>query len=139
VKPPEFTYAELPCSDEQKACIYEIISTMAEKSKLSLFINQSHLKGLGDQISDVHPLKFLSVIFSDPYLKSCMVVIWPDYFKRSEFLEGLGSSFDRETEKGKLYLHKVDFAKDLGVNPDRIQSYFDARDWENLVLYLIQS
>src|SRR5882724_8421431 len=78
VKTAELSYKDIPCTEEHRACIYEIISTMAENSKLSLLFNQSHLKGLGDRISDVHPMKFLSTIFNDPHLKMCMGLIWND-------------------------------------------------------------
>jgi hypothetical protein len=139
VKTAELAYKDIPCTEEHKACIYEIISTMAENSKLSLLFNQSHLKGLGDQISDVHPMKFLSTIFNDPHLKMCMNLIWNDYFKRNGFLDGLGPSLTREMEKGKLTMHIPDFAQDVGVEAEHLRPYFNAQDWENLVLFLIQS
>lgn len=139
VKSTEITYKDLACTEDQKTYIYEIISTMAEKGKLSLLFNQTHLKELGDRISDVHPLKFLSVIFSDPYLKSCMMVVWSDYFKRTGFMDGLAPSLTREMEKGKLMSYLKDFAKDVNVSVEHLQGYFDAHDWDNLVLFLIQS
>lgn len=142
-KPPakiaELTYKDIPCTEEHKACIYEIIATVAETNKLSLYFKQAHLKGLGNQISDVHPLKFLATIFSDSYLKSCMNLIWGDYFKRTEFLGGLSPNMTLEMQKGKLLMHIPDFAKDVGVEAEHLRPYFDAQDWENLVLFLIQS
>lgn len=139
VKPTEMTYTELNCSEQDRNCIYEIISTMGEKGKLSLLFQQGHLRELGAQINHVHPLIFLSTIFSDAHLKSCMYYIWDDYFKRNGFLDGLAPSLTREAEKGKLNMYIGDFAKDIGVTPDAIQGYFDTRDWENLVLFLIHS
>lgn len=142
-KPPaktgEQTYKDLACTDEQKACVYEIISTMAENGKLSLLFKQNHLKGLGDRISDLHPMKFLETIFTDPYLKTCMMTIWGDSFKRNGFLEGLGPSLTRETEKGKLMAHLPEFGTAIGISSEYLKPYFDAMDWENLVLFLIQS
>lgn len=139
VKPTEMTYKDLICTEQDQANIYEIISTMAEKGKLSLLFHQSHLRELGAQINHVHPLKFLAAIFKDPHLKSCMFYIWDDYFKRNGFLDGLGPSLTREVEKGKLHTYLSDFAKDVGVLPDLLKPYFDARDWENMVIFLIQS
>ena len=138
-KPVETSYQELICTEQDRAHIYEIISTMAEKGKLGLLFQQNHLRELGAQINHVHPLKFLASIFKDPHLKSCMYYIWDDYFKRNGFLDGLGPSLTRETEKGKLDFYLKDFAVDIGVAPEILKIYVDIRDWENLVLFLIQS
>lgn len=138
VKVTEPSYKDLVCTESQKACIYEIISTMADNSKLSLLFKQNHLKSLGDQISDVHPMKFLSTIFSDYYLKICMINIWNDHFKRNGFLDGLGPSLTREMEKGKLLFHLADFGAEIGVSEEAMRPYFESQDWENLVAFLIQ-
>ena len=142
-KPPaksvETPYKDLVCTEEDRANIYEIISTMAENGKLSLLFKQSHLKEIGAQINHVHPLKFLSAIFTDPHLKSCMYYIWDDYFKRNGFLDGLGPSLTREAEKGKLHQYLSDFATEVGASADNLRPYFDAQDWENMVHYLIDS
>lgn len=137
--PQEYTYQELPCSEQDQAMIYEIISTVAENGKLTLLLKQSHLKFLGAQVNHVHPLKFLSVIFSHPFLKACMPELFNDYFKRAEFMGGLGPNLEREAEKGKLERYLTDFATDLSVNPEGIRPFFILRDWEGLVRYLMQS
>lgn len=138
-KPTEAQYKNLACSTQDQANIHEIISTMAEKGKLGLLFQQSHLREIGAQINHVHPLKFLSIIFKDPHLKSCMYYIWNDYFKRNGFMDGLGASLTREYEKGKVHVYLKDFATDIGVSHEALKSYVDARDWENMVLFLIQS
>jgi hypothetical protein len=139
VKPTEVLYKDLPCDEQDRANIYEIISTMAEKGKLGLLFHQGHLREIGAKINHVHPLKFLASIFKDPYLKSCMYYIWDDRFKWNGFLDGLAPSLEREAEKGKLHVYLNEFAADLGVESDSLKSYFDARDWGNMVLFLIQS
>lgn len=138
-KPTETLYKDLKCTETHETHIYEIISTMAEHGKLTLLFKQSSLREMGAQINEVHPLKFLAVIFKDPYLKSCMFYIWDDYFKRNGFLEGLVPSLKREAEKGKLEIHLKDFALDVGSSEEALKSYVDAGDWENMVLFLIQS
>lgn len=65
--------------------------------------------------------------------------IFDDYFKRNGFLEGLGPSLTREAEKGKLDPYLNDFAAELNIPVNQIRTYFQTRDWENLVRYLIQS
>lgn len=138
VKTEEPAYKDLSCTEEQKAFIYEIISTMGEYGKASLFFKQGHLKELGARISDVHPMKFMSTIFTNDYLRTCMPGIWDDYFKRTNLMGGLGPSLTREMEKGKLLSHLKNFAEELAVPEELIRPYFEAQDWENLVLFLIQ-
>ena len=138
-KPVETSWADLTCTEQDRANIYEIVSTVSEKNKLSLLVNQSYLREKGAQITHVHPLKFLGVIFSDPYLKTCMFYIWDDYFKRNNFLSDLTSALDRESDRDKLHPYLHDFAKEVQHSPENIKLYFDARDWNNLLLFLIQS
>jgi hypothetical protein len=138
-KPKDTPYKDLVCTEQDKAYIYEIISTMSENGKLSLLFKQSYLKEIGAQINHLHPLKFLSAIFTEPHLKSCMYYIWDDRFKKNGFLDGLGPSLSREAEKGKLEQYLKDFSIEVGVTVENIRPYFDVHDWENLVLYLIHS
>lgn len=139
VKASELKYNDLLCTEEQKAYIYEIVSAMGEKGKLSLLFQQDHLKELGERVNDVHPLKFLEVVFTNPYLKNCMMVVWNDRFKRNGFLEGLIPSIAREIEKGKFQIYIPDFAKEIGVNPEHLQGFIVTQDWENFIAFLIQS
>jgi len=142
-KPPtklvETSFKELTCTEEDQANVAEIINTMAENGKITLLFKQTHLKEVGAQINHLHPLKFLSSIFSREDLKASMPQIWGDYFKRTSLLDGLVPSLTREANKGKLEQYLVDFAEEVNVTPESIKPYFDAQDWENLVLYLIHA
>lgn len=138
-KPIELGYTDLVCTEQDRADIYEIISTVAARGKLSLLFQQNHLREKGAQITHVHPLKFLGVIFSDPYLKNCMSYIWDDYFKRTNFIADLSGALSREADRGKLHPYLGDFAKEVGISPEAIKGYIDTRDWGNLLLFLIQS
>ncbi|MGB7977551.1 MAG: hypothetical protein WCF19_00155 [Chlamydiales bacterium] len=142
VKATDVSYKDLDCTPQDREKIHEIISTVGEKGKLGLLFQQGHLRELGAQINHVHPLKFLATIFKDPHLKSCMYYIWDDYFKRNNFLDGLIPRLEGEAEKGKLGLYINDFAADLQIPSHgfpALKAYFDARDWEGMVLFLIQS
>ena len=135
----ETGYKDLICTEQDKANIYEIITTMAENSKLSLLLKQSHMKQIGAQINHVHPLKFLAAIFSNPRLKMCMIDIFNDYFKRTGLMDGLGPSLQKEAERGKLIGLLPEFAAEVNVPAENLRPYFEAMDWENMVRFLIQS
>jgi hypothetical protein len=142
-KPPTKTgdaaYKDLICTDEDKSIIYNIISTIAETSKISLLFKQSQLKELGAQIDHVHPLKFLGVIFSDDYLKSCMFLIERDSFKWSGFMDGLAPSLTSHQQSAKLEQYFKDFAAQVKVPVEGMVPFFQNMDWYGLVDYLIHS
>jgi len=131
------SYGQLICTEQDKANVFEIISTMAGNGKITLLIRQGHLKELGAQINHLHPLKFLEIIFTSEHLKGCITSIFEDYFKRNGFMDGLGPSLTNESDKGKLSQHIPFFAKEVNVAPEALQPYILACDWENLVRYLI--
>lgn len=137
-KPVEESWQQLRCTEEDRANIYEIVSTVAEKNKLSLLFQQAYLREKGAQIVQVHPLKFLGVIFSDPHLAFSMHEIWGDYFKRSSFLADLSAALTREADRGKLYPYLNDFAQEIKRPAESMKLYFESRDWENFLLWLIQ-
>lgn len=133
------SYQDLACTEQDKAIIFEIITTMSEHGKLSLLLKQSHLKGLGSQINHVHPLKFLSTIVTNPRLRECLVDVFDDYFKRNGFMDGIGPSLTRESDKGKLDQYIKDFAEEVKVPKELINRFFQQQDWEGLVRYFLQS
>lgn len=138
----ETPYKDLVCTEQDKAIIYEIITTMARNSKLGLFMKSNHLRNLGAQINHVHALKFLATIFSNPELKACMPDIFDDHFKKGGLMDGLAPSLTRESEKGKLMMYLEDFSKEVGQHPHNtphIRNYFQSQEWENLVKFLMKS
>lgn len=142
-------YKNLICTEEDKALIFELITTLSDNSKFTLLMKQSHLRQLGAQINHVHPFKFLGAIFSHPRLKTGMRNVFDDYFKRNGFMDGLGPSLSREASKGKLFQYLDDFAAEVNVSSTALKELFGSRnwagpdwdtdDWEMLVRFLIES
>ena len=130
-------YKDLTCTDADQANIYEIITTMAENGKISLLLKKSYLQNLGAQINHVHPLKFLSTIITHDRLKTCLYEIFDDYFKRNGFMDGIGPSLSRESDKGKLNQYIGDFCEEVETPREHLIKFFTTHDWEGLVRFLI--
>ena len=142
VKSPEVAkFDEKPdwqfCSEEDRENINEIITTLAENGKVKLLFKQNHLKELGAQIDHLHPLKLLSTIFTNPELKSHMTGIFNDYFKRNGFMDGIGPSLDSKADAGDLNQYIEKFAQEVNVPSENIKPFFENKDWEGLIEYLI--
>jgi len=141
IPPPEsdkdLPYGELICTQEHQDQIAYIISTIASNSKVSLLFLQGDLKRAGAKINEVHPLKFLESIFANPALKEQMKEIENDRFKWSGFMDGLVPSLTNQANQGKLLQYLPDFAQRVGNAPEELISYFQSKDWDNLVRYLI--
>jgi hypothetical protein len=132
------SYEKSPCSDQDKDCILQILTALAENGKLSLYFKQNELKEIGSKIEHLHPLKFLSVIFKSEDLKSRMSQFFGDYFKRNAFMGNLGSGLSTEAAKGGLTAINIEnFAKEVNVPVDKIRPFFASEDWEGLVQFLI--
>jgi hypothetical protein len=135
----EVAYADLVCTEQDKTHIIEVINSVADNGKFALYLIQDHLKNIEAQIIHVHPFKFLAVALSSAHLKSCLVSIFEDYFKRTEFMDGLGKSLTREADKKKIESYLPSFAEEIGVPAESMQTYIQSRDWYGLVQFLIHT
>jgi hypothetical protein len=132
-------YAQLPCPEAERAKIVDLITTIGTKGKLDLLLNhKSRLEKMGNEIDEkVHPLKFLAVIFSNPQLKSYMANVRGDYFKWSNFLGGFSKKLNFEHKKGKIVKFFDDFALEVNVSSEDLRYYYEKKDWEGFLDYLI--
>jgi len=142
IKPVESAakYSELRCSDDDKAKIREIVETLSKHSYWDLYNNhRSRLEKIGEDVRPVHPLRFLGHIFSYPDLKSCMRAIFNDPIIKYNFMSNFAPRMDVETQKGTLIKYYEDFAKSLNLAPNTVKSYLDNKNWEGLVIFLMNS
>jgi len=136
----ELSYEQLACSEIDKQKITRLITTMAENGKLALLLKyQRELRQIGREIDHVHPLKFLSTVFSNPTLKVYMKEIYHDYFKWTNFMDGLGNGLTSQAKQGKVGPYINEFAKEVGAQPDALQGYVQSMDWENMVVFLMNN
>jgi hypothetical protein len=132
------SYDQLSLSEADKQNIAFIVETIATNSKISLLFKQGELRERGNQILHVHPLKFLSTIFTQDELTGFLSQLFSDYFKKTSFMDGLVEGLNREQQKGKLNQHICSFAKEIKVPHEEIKGYFYSNDWEGLVKKLIE-
>lgn len=130
-------FKDLECTVDDIRKINEIISKMGEKNKVYLLLHEAYLRKIGDEVRHVHPLKFLSVILSDPYLKSCMAKFRTDFFKWHNFISDLESALDLHSSQGTLSMYVDDFAKSINVPPDGIKKYIDKHEWTQMIDYIL--
>ena len=134
------SYDQLICTEIDKQKIARLITVMGENGKLVLWAKyQKELRQIGREIDHVHPLKFLSTIFSNPALKNYMKEIYHDYFKWTNFMDGLGNGLTAQAKQGKIAPFLNDFAKEVGAQPESLRGYVESLDWENMILFLMNN
>lgn len=125
-------------SDQEKKIIFEIISTVSRTGWINLALKRGHLNQLGAEIALVHPLKFLETIFTNPELVECMPEIFNSDLKRDGFMHGgLTANLNRESDKGRLKDHLDDFAQRVKAPREKLEEFFNLRNWEGMVGFLI--
>ncbi len=131
-------YHQLKCTDKDRDTIHIIISNTAERNILWLAANRSDFYRMGEEITHVHPLKFLEIIFSSPYLKQCMSKIFNDFIKHPLFMRDLAANLRAKHETGELLCHAAPFAKELDLQVEEIIPLLEDQDWNGLMRHLIQ-
>ena len=53
-------------------------------------------------------------------------------------MDGIGPSLSREADKGKLSQYINDFSKEINTPRELLDKFFQTRDWEGIVRYLIE-
>jgi hypothetical protein len=133
------SYSQLPCTEEDRAKIYKLISTIGPKGLPWLLLHKNELEKLGAEINaTVHPLKFLGTIFSNAELKSDMKLVMDSMFKRSNFVKGLAKRIELELQKKQVYKFLDDFSLELHVPVNEVRHYCENSDWEGLIYYLMK-
>ncbi len=132
-------YTDLPCSEEDRSRIVEIFSTMGKHGKISLLLNhKSRLEQLGDEIRHVAPLKVLEVLCTTPNMREYLLLVMDDYFKRSNFLEGITPNLNSDATKGKLQEFLPDFATAVGTQKENLEPFVVKKAWREFIEYLFE-
>jgi hypothetical protein len=132
------SYAELPGKDQvDRDKIIKLFTAMGTQGKLALLKKRNELEKLGQEIDHVHPLKMLGCAFSNPHMQEYFDQIYNDYFKWKKFYEGFAPRMNHEALKNNLACYLNDFAKEVNLDPANLKPFFESKDWEGFIKYLI--
>jgi hypothetical protein len=135
-------FNELPCSEHQTNLIRYLIKTLSEYGGNIVFYPHTMYDlqfNIKPQIADVHPLKFLGIIFSEetPILKKQMQEIFKSTFIKTRFAKDLIKKLERYADVQPLYIYTKDFASTANKNEAVIKDMLTNRKWNELLDYLI--
>jgi hypothetical protein len=115
----------------------ELFTIIATNGKMALLWRVSELKKRGQEIEHIHPLKMLGYVFSAPNMQDYFDKIYKDSFKWGNFYHEFARRMNFEASKNNLLCHFASFAKEVNLAPANLKPFFDRKDWEGLLKYLI--
>jgi len=131
-------YDTLLITPSEKQKIGQLLSTMANNSVFKLLFEKKRLERLGHDVNNVHPIRFIGTVFSDPRLVYCMRRIKSSGFKWDGFIDGFSQRFRKEIREGNIDVYLPSFAEALNVSLQDVQAYVNYKDFEGLVIYLME-
>lgn len=121
---------EVGPTPSQVADIHYIVTTLADKSLISILTHKSELEAAGARIEMLHPFQFLKVIFLDEKLKVAIRNLRRKGWVWEDFFDGLKSSLIEEKNRGNLSdFHIQDFASAVGLDVNVIYYPIQQGHW----------
>ncbi len=130
-------FFDLPLTEEDKKIIRQIVTTMAEKNFLQLFLEKKSLERKGDQIQPVHPLRFAGYVLTDPVLRRSMRLVSQSRVKWNGFLDGYEKRLKEEKHAGTLDCYVPGLADLLEVDRSIIQRYINQENYSGLIKHFL--
>lgn len=126
-------YAE-KLTDAERADIREIVTFLANHSILGIIDDTDRLEAIGDRIDHIHPLNFLSYVFSDEELKVGIRNIRGKMFVWKPFIGPIKESLGSEASIGNITEgHIRDFTGKLKLDMKIIYSLVVQRNWDEFI------
>lgn len=123
---------------EEKDALRFIVTSLSNKSLVSVALMRSELEVAGDHIDQLHPLKFLHTVFTDEEMKVGIRNMRSKPWIWTNFMNGLKQSLITESNIGNITQdHMRDFASSLNVDFRQVKKEIDQKQWDNLVNFLI--
>lgn len=125
-------------SNQDKADITYLVTTLANSSLLGLGVAKSSLESAGDRLDPVHPLQFLAYVFTNEELKTSMRGLQGNSWVWKRFMSGISESFDEEYKCNNMN-YAQNFASTVGVDVNVILPSLNSAKWEQFVSLLIKN
>ena len=121
-----------PLTEQEKEDISYIITTLANKSTITLMFYKRPLNRAGDRVAHVHPLVFLGFIFSDPELKDAVIRIKGYPWRR--YAQGMAGSLESAAMRDNMHEEFIDdFANTVGIDKSLIYPSIQNEEWEQFI------
>ncbi len=133
-------YGQLRCGAEEIQIMRELMIPLGTVNFWGLVTNSIFFYGLGKKLTarNLHSLKFLEVIFTDPELTRCMRNVYEDSLKSFRFIAEFKEKVNARIANGENFdILLPEFAQRLNVRIEEIQPFFQSCDWDGLLKYLI--
>lgn len=128
-----------PLTVEDKEDISYILKTLAKSSWTQLLGAKQSLKRAGDRVDHVHPLNFLTFVFSKEELKGSLHSIKDRSKIWKEFFSGISKSLEEEANLNNLLEEHInDFAIGLNLDPSIIKASLANHQWNTFLQLLLQ-
>lgn len=126
---------ERPMTAIEEEKIRFIITTLSSQSAIGLLISKPSLQEAGTHVQEVHPLRFMGFIFSDPELRIAVKRIGS--IPWHQFVAGMEGNFEAASSRNNLSDSMIhDFALQIDQEFSEIQPFFIHHKWANLLNYI---
>jgi hypothetical protein len=125
-------------TDIEKKDIRYIVTTLANKNLIDIYIAKPDLEAAGERIDHIHPLRFLMTIFTDEELKVGVRNIRGKGWVWHHFLGGLKDCLGTETQIGNMKDEYIfNFAQIVKIDTKIIVPTITQQKWDDFVDLLI--
>lgn len=131
-KAPLRNYKATLSAKEKKEIAY-IVETLGNSSLVKIAKAKSSLEKSGKVIDNVHPLKFLSHVFSTEKLKAATHNIYGRSWVWSTFCKGIIGSLEEENNRDNLLPFIADFSSTVQINSEEIYPIAKRKQWKDFI------
>ena len=129
-------------TEEELNDIRYVVNNLGEKSRPIILKMKGSIRSAGNRIKHLHPLRFLTCVFTDERMKVSMKNLEGKHFVWPPFYEGISGAFEEESNKNNLTDAQIaDFAKKIALDAkwfDSLTSFIKGRRWAELIHLLIE-
>jgi len=127
-----------PVTRQERDDIHYIVTSLADKSLITIAFIKGDLEAAGDRIDHIHPLRFLMTVFTDEEMKVGIRNIRGRGWIWKHFISGIKDSLATETNIGNMKNeHLIHFAKTVELDVNKIFPSVQIQNWDGFIDTLI--